>query len=159
MREDKEVKTLQNGGKQESRSCTASRILRVASKVPWEVVLRDLVFFFFTRAVLRYSALAATERSGLLVDLWLKTELQYSKRDMTIAATSLAAALWDTYDRIDMIHLSSRQDARQMLLMCCCIDNVLSKWTPRTEVLKGTLFPSMFAHCRPTQDEMQSQQA
>ena len=34
MKKDKPVKTLQNGGKQESRSCTGSGILRVASEVP-----------------------------------------------------------------------------------------------------------------------------
>ena len=45
---------------------------------------------------------------------------------MTIAATSLAAALWDRYGRIDAIRRSSRKDAQQMLLMCFCIDNVLS---------------------------------
>ena len=35
-----------------------------------------------------------------------------------------------------------------MLLMCCCTDNVLSRWTPRylTKVLKGTPFPPMFAN-------------
>ena len=67
---------------------------------------------------------------------------------MTIAATSLAAALWDRYGRIDAIRQSSRKDAQQMLLMCFCSDNVLSRWTPRylTDVLKGTLFPPMFAH-------------
>ena len=67
---------------------------------------------------------------------------------MTIAATSLAAALWDRYGRIDAIRRSSRKDAQQMLLMCFCIDNVLSRWTPRylTDVLKGTLFLPMFAH-------------
>ena len=67
---------------------------------------------------------------------------------MTIAATSLAAALWDKYGRIDAIRRSSRKDAQQMLLMCFCIDNVLSRWTPSylTDVLKGTLFPPMFAH-------------
>ena len=32
--------------------------------------------------------------------------------------------------------------------MCFCIDNVLWRWTPRylTDILKGTLFPPMFAH-------------
>ena len=67
---------------------------------------------------------------------------------MTIAATSLGAALWDRYGRIDAIRRSSRKDAQQMLLMCFCIDNVLSRWTPRylTDVLKGTLLPPMFAH-------------
>ena len=35
---------------------------------------------------------------------------------MTIAATSLAAALWDKYGRIDAIRRSSRKDAQQMLL-------------------------------------------
>ena len=67
---------------------------------------------------------------------------------MTIAATSLAAALWDKYGQIDVIPRSSRKDAQQMLVMCFCIDNVSSRWTPRylTDVLKGTLFPPMFAH-------------
>ena len=46
------------------------------------------------------------------------------------------------YGRIDAIRRTSRKDARQMLLMCCCTDSVLSRRTPRylTEVLKGTLF-------------------
>ena len=36
-----------------------------------------------------------------------------------------------------------------MLLMCFCIDNVLSRWTPRylTDVLKGTLFLLCFLFC------------
>ena len=46
MKKDKEVKTLQNGGKQELQSCTDSGILLVTSEVLWEVVLHDLVFFF-----------------------------------------------------------------------------------------------------------------
>ena len=67
---------------------------------------------------------------------------------MTIAATSLAAALWDKYGRTDAIRRSSRKDAQQMLLMCFCTDNVLSRWTPRylTDILKGTLFQPIFAH-------------
>ena len=61
---------------------------------------------------------------------------------MTIAATTLAAALWDRYGQIDAIHQSSRKGTQQMLLMCFCIDDILSRWTPRylTNVLKGTLF-------------------
>ena len=69
MKKDKEVKTHQNGGKQELQSYTDSGILLVTSEVPQEAVLRDLVFFFSTRAVPRYSAPAVTEQSGLLVDL------------------------------------------------------------------------------------------
>ena len=34
MKKDKEVKTLQNGGKQELQSCTDSENLLVASEVP-----------------------------------------------------------------------------------------------------------------------------
>ena len=34
MKKEKEVKTLQNGGKQELQSCTDSGILLVASEVP-----------------------------------------------------------------------------------------------------------------------------
>ena len=81
---------------------------------------------------------------------------------MTTAAISLAEALWDKYGRIDAIRRSSRKDAQRMLLMCFCIDNVLSRWTSRylTVVLKGTLFPPMFAHSLSTDlDKMQSQQA
>ena len=62
MKKEKEVKTLQNGGKQELQSCTDSGILLVASEVPWEAVLRDLFFFYSSRAVPRYSAPAVTER-------------------------------------------------------------------------------------------------
>ena len=47
MKKDKEVKTLQNGGKQELQSCTDSGILLVTNEVPREAVLRDLVFFSF----------------------------------------------------------------------------------------------------------------
>ena len=67
---------------------------------------------------------------------------------MTIAATSLASVLWDRCVWTDATHQSSRKDTRQMLLMCCCTDNVLSRWTPRylTKVLKGTLFPPLFAN-------------
>ena len=71
---------------------------------------------------------------------------------MIIAATSLAVALWERYGLIDAAHQSSRKDARQTLSVCCRIDNVRSRWTPRsfTDVLKGTLFPPMFAHSVPT---------
>ena len=50
MKKDKEVKTLQNGSKQELQSCTDSGILLVTSEVPYEAVSRDLIFFS-TRAV------------------------------------------------------------------------------------------------------------
>ena len=69
MKKDKEVKTLQNGSKQELQSCTDSRILLVTSEVPWEAVLRDLVFFFSSRAVPHYFTPTVTKHSGLLVDL------------------------------------------------------------------------------------------
>ena len=103
-------------------------------------MLRDLVFFFSSWAMLRYSAPAATERSGLLVDLW-----KLSCNNQGGIWPLPQQALWDRYGRIDAIRRSSRKDARQM---CCCTDNVLSRWTPRylTDVLKGTLFPPMFAH-------------
>ena len=59
-----------------------------------------------------------------------------------------AATLWDRYGWIDAIRRSSRKDTQQMLLICFCTDNILSRWTPRylTDVLKGTLFLPMFAH-------------
>ena len=67
---------------------------------------------------------------------------------MIIAATSLAAALWERYGRIVAARRSSRKNARQTLSMCCRTDNVWSRWTPRylTDILKGTLFPLQFAH-------------
>ena len=67
---------------------------------------------------------------------------------MIITTTSLAVALWERYGLIDAARRSSRKDAQQMLSMCCRVDNIRSKWTPRylTDVLKGTLFPPMFAH-------------
>ena len=67
---------------------------------------------------------------------------------MIIAATSLAVALRERYGLIDEACRSSREDARQTLSMCCRGDTVRSRWTPRnlTDVLKGTLFPPIFAH-------------
>ena len=60
---------------------------------------------------------------------------------MIIAATSPAVALWERYGRIVAARRSSRKDARQTLSMCCRIDNVWSRWTPRylTDILKGTV--------------------
>ena len=76
MKKDKEVKTLQNGGKQDLQSCTDSGILLVASEVPSEAVLRDLVFFlfFFTSR----AALFCTRcnRAIWLAGRPMKTELQ-----------------------------------------------------------------------------------
>ena len=48
MRRDKQAKTLQNGGKQESGSSTGSGILWVASEVISGAVLYELVFFVFS---------------------------------------------------------------------------------------------------------------
>ena len=74
MKKDKEVKTLLNGGKQESWSCTGKGVLQVASEGFWEAVLCDLIFFFSSWAMLHYSAPAVTAiwSAGKLV----KTELQ-----------------------------------------------------------------------------------
>ena len=113
MEKDKEVKTLQNGGKQsELQSCTGSRILRVASEIPWEVVLHGLIFFFSSQAVLRYSAPDTTERSGLLVDLWKRScnnqsgiwplpqqVLQQHFQTGTVGLTRFVWALGRTHDR------------------------------------------------------------
>ena len=75
MKKDKEVKTIQNGGKLESRSRTGSRILQVTSEVPWEVVLRDLVFFFF---IMSHAALFCTHCNWMIWSAGrpVKTELQ-----------------------------------------------------------------------------------
>ena len=141
MKKDKEVKTLQNGV---VAILYWQRNLLVTSEVPWEAVLRDLVFFFSSRAVPRYSAPAVTEQSGLL---W-KLSCNNQGGIWPLPQQVLLQLLWDRYGRIDAILRRSRKDAQQMLLMCFCVDNVLSRWTPRylTDVLKGTLFPPMFAH-------------
>ena len=78
---------------------------------------------------------------------------------MIIAATSLAEALQERYDLIDAARRNSRNDARQALSMCCRVDNVQSSWTPRykTDILKGTLFPSMFAHSLSTKPRRDAQ--
>ena len=96
--------------------------------------------------MLHYSAPAATERSGLLVGLW-KLSCNNQSGIWPLPQQVLQQLFGGT-GRIDAIRRSSRKDARQMLLMCCCTDNVLSRWTPwyLIEVLKGTLFPPMFAH-------------
>ena len=71
MKRDKEAKTLQIGVKQESRSCTGSGILWVASEVinGTYMILSFLSFVFLSETVLRYSAPSATKQSGLLVNL------------------------------------------------------------------------------------------
>ena len=67
--------------------------------------------------------------------------------------TSWAAALWVKYGRVEAILLSSRCAARHTLLMCCCIDSVWSRWTPRflTEDLNGIRLPPMSALSLPTE--------
>ena len=76
---------------------------------------------------------------------------------MIVATTSLSIALWKRYSLIDVARWNSKKDAWQMLSLCCHMDNIRSRWTPRclTDVLTGTQFPPMFAHSlstKPTQD-------
>ena len=67
---------------------------------------------------------------------------------MIVATTSLSIALWKRYSLIDVARWNSKKDAWQMLSLCCHMDNIRSRWTPRclTDVLTGTQFPPMFAH-------------
>ena len=67
--------------------------------------------------------------------------------------TSWAVALWVKYGQIEAILLSSRYSARHTLLMCCCIDSVWSRWTPRflTEDLNGMRLPPMSTLSLPTE--------
>ena len=67
--------------------------------------------------------------------------------------TSWAAAPWVKYSRIEAILLSSRYAARPTLLMCCCIDSVWSRWTPRflSEDLNGVRLPPMSTLSLPTE--------
>ena len=53
---------------------------------------------------------------------------------MTIAATSLAAALWDRDGQTDAIRQSSRKDAQQMLLMCKMDSKVFNRRFERNTV-------------------------
>ena len=67
--------------------------------------------------------------------------------------TSWAVALWVEYGRIEAILLSCRYAARHTLLMCCCVDSVWSRWTPRflTEDLNGMRLPPMSTLSLPTE--------
>ena len=67
--------------------------------------------------------------------------------------TSWAVALWLKYCRIEAVVLSSRYAARHTLLMCCCIDSVWSRGTPRflTEGLNGMRSPPVSALSLPTE--------
>ena len=78
MRRDKEAKTLQNGGKQESRSCTGSGILWVVGEVISGAVLYDLVFFFFFLFIMNRAALFCTccNQATWSAGKPVKTELQ-----------------------------------------------------------------------------------
>ena len=82
-----------------------------------------------------------------------RMELQSSSLDVMADETSWAVALWVKYGRIEAILLSSRYAARHTLLMCCCIDSVWSRWTPRflTEDLNGMCLPPMFTLSLPTE--------
>ena len=55
--------------------------------------------------------------------------------------------------RIEAILLSARNVARQRLLMCCFIDSVWSRYTPRyvTVVWKGMQLTSISADSQPTE--------
>ena len=67
--------------------------------------------------------------------------------------TSWAVALWLKYGRIEAVVLSSRYAARHTLLMCCCIDSVWSRGTPRflAEDLNGIRLPPVSALSLPTE--------
>ena len=155
MKKDEEVKTLQNGGKQELRSCPGSIILRVASEAPWEVVLHDPVFFI--------SSLFHHEPCCILPH-----PLQPSDLVCWQTCKNGAAIIKEGYDHCRSKSCSSTlrqvrsdwRDSSELSKGCvadaadvlqhwqCANCNVLSRWTPRwlTDVLKGTLFPPMFAH-------------
>ena len=66
--------------------------------------------------------------------------------------TSWAVAFWAKYGWIETILLSSRYAVQHTLLICCCIDGVWSRWTPRflTEDLKGMHLPPMTTLSLPT---------
>ena len=80
---------------------------------------------------------------------------------MIIAATSLAVTLWRRRGLIAAARCGALGTiARQTLSTCCRIDNVRSRWTLRclTDVLKGTLFPPMFAHSLSTKPRRDAEQ-
>ena len=57
--------------------------------------------------------------------------LQLSNLDVIIDATSVSMELLERNGRIEAILLSARNVVRQRLLMCCFIDSVWSRCTPR----------------------------
>ena len=61
----------------------------------------------------------------------VKIALQYSNLDVIIDTTSFFVELLDRNRQIDAILLSARDMVRQRLLMCCFIDGVWSRCTPR----------------------------
>ena len=73
---------------------------------------------------------------------------------------SLTFAFLDRDGRTDAFLLSSTNDARQRLLLSCCIENTWSKCTPRylTEDLKQCFRQCLLSHHPSTQDANKIQQ-
>ena len=72
---------------------------------------------------------------------------------MIIDATNFAMELTERNGRIEAILLSARKVVWQKLLMCCFIDSVWLRCTPRnvTVVWKGMQLPSISADSQPTE--------
>ena len=82
-----------------------------------------------------------------------KVVLHQSNLDVIIDATSFSVELLERNGRIEAILLSARNVVRQRLLMCCFIDSVWSRCTPRyvTVVWKGMQLPPVSADSQPTE--------
>ena len=80
-------------------------------------MLRDLVFFFSSRAVLLYSAPAVTERSRRLLNT-LKLSYHNQGEISLLIVTSPEVELWDICGRIDVTCRSSRKDVTVNTVDC-----------------------------------------
>ena len=99
-----------------------------------------MVFWIFCRCAICSSATPAN------------VALQYNL-DVIIDATSFSMELLERNGRIEAILLSARNVVWQRLLMCCFIDSLWSRCTPRyiTVVWKGMQLPSISAKSQPTE--------
>ena len=133
-------------------ACTECSILLGASGVLSKVVWHDhaLIFLKMSRAALFWIFCMRVICSSATP---VKVALQYSNLDVIIDTTSFFVELLDRNRQIDAILLSARDMVRQRLLMCCFIDGVWSRCTPRyiMVVWKGMQLPPISADSQPTE--------
>ena len=92
------------------------------------------VEFFQKRFDMITLRLFENEPCGVVLNLLYARDLFIGytcKSSMIMDATSFSVELLDRNRRIDAILLSARNVVRQRQLMCCFIDSVWSRYTPR----------------------------